>query len=142
MQFTAPNGEVFPCLVGRPEFTPPELIGVDWRTSRRALESDLFGLAIHIYMLLMDGAHPFQGGIWTGGGDRPEVTQLIKNGWFAGGQNSPLRPQRSAPAPTIWPPNIVAAWEQAFFEGRTVLTARPSATEWRDHLKATFDAMQ
>lgn len=57
-----------PALVGRPEYLPKELH--DYITNQNAQldtlpqpsfnrESDLFGLAIHIFQLLMNGTHPY-----------------------------------------------------------------------------------
>lgn len=60
--------EYMPSLVGRPEYLPKELH--DYVINQNAqldtlpqpsfnLESDLFGLAIHIFQLLMNGTHPY-----------------------------------------------------------------------------------
>ncbi len=68
MQFTR-GRHTYLCEVGRPEYTAPELQGVDFHKVVRGQESDLFALGVHIYMLLLDGAQPFRGGAWRGDGD-------------------------------------------------------------------------
>ena len=79
-----PNGDgpPFLCAVGRPEFTAPELLDVDLRLSPRPPSSDNFALAIHVYQLLMEGRHPFDG-VWHGGGDKPRRHELARLGLYA-----------------------------------------------------------
>src|SRR5262249_2006758 len=70
MQIRDPvSGEWFFCRVGRPEFTPPELVRADWASTVRHPSSDLFALAIHLYQLLLEGEHPFRG-VWRGDGEK------------------------------------------------------------------------
>ena len=64
----AANGTVYRCPVGKPEFTPPELQGKSFGQLDRTPEHDLFGLAVLIFQLLMEGSHPFSG-IFQGIGD-------------------------------------------------------------------------
>jgi DNA-binding helix-hairpin-helix protein with protein kinase domain len=74
-QVTDPrSGQVFRCPVGTPDFTPPELQGANFRMIDRKVEHDLFGLAVLLFQLLMNGEHPFDGttslethGGWTRG---------------------------------------------------------------------------
>lgn len=88
MQFTDRAGHQFLCAVARPEFTAPELAGVNLATTLREYPSDLFALAVHIHLLLMAGNHPFLRGQWTGSGDQPDAMSLAKSGWWAGGPGS------------------------------------------------------
>jgi len=53
------TGYVHRCLVGMPEYTPPELQGMDLNSLDRAPYHDCFGLAVLIFQLLMEGQHPF-----------------------------------------------------------------------------------
>ena len=56
MQVTDPvSGHRFLCGVGRPEYTPPELLGADWSKTVRDPSSDLFALAVHLHQLLLEG---------------------------------------------------------------------------------------
>lgn len=52
---------VFPCEVGVPEYTPPELQGRSFSGITRTINHDRFGLAVVIFQLLMMGRHPFSG---------------------------------------------------------------------------------
>jgi len=53
------RGDVFRSRVGKPEFTPPELLGMDFGEVNRTPEHDRFGLAVLLFLLLMEGTHPF-----------------------------------------------------------------------------------
>jgi len=53
------TNEIFRCPVGKGEFTPPELQGETFREHFRQPAHDLFGLAVLIFQLLMEGIHPF-----------------------------------------------------------------------------------
>lgn len=55
------NGISFPCVVGVPDFTPPELHGKNLASVQRTLEHDYFGLAVAIFHLLFMGRHPYAG---------------------------------------------------------------------------------
>ena len=55
------NGKAYPCVVGVPDFTPPELHGKNLATVQRTIEHDSFGLAVAIFHLLFMGRHPYAG---------------------------------------------------------------------------------
>src|SRR5690606_7730111 len=61
MQIAARNGVTFPCAVGKPEFTAPELTHGSLRDNPRTVETDIFALAVAAYQLLSGGATPHQG---------------------------------------------------------------------------------
>jgi len=136
MQFSTTDGRRFLCAVGRPEFTAPELSGVDLSATPRHRSSDLFALAVHIHLLLMAGNHPFLRGTWTGPGDQPDALTLAKSGEWAGGPNSRLRTHPLAPPPTFLPAPIQQLFARAFTEGAVNPASRPSAAEWRSALSA------
>lgn len=81
VQVPRTGGGFFRCTVGKPEFTPPELQGKDLSTVDRKPYSDDFSLAILIFLLLMEGRHPFSG-VWRGPGNPPTIPQHIKEGNF------------------------------------------------------------
>lgn len=135
MQFTDTHGQQFLCAVGRPEFTAPELVGIDLSTTARKKPSDLFALAVHIHLLLMAGNHPFLRGQWTGPGDQPDAISLAKSGWWAGGPGSPLLTHPLAPPPSFLPESIQRLFVRAFTDGARTPTARPTAAEWRAALQ-------
>lgn len=128
------GSRIFLCEVGRPEFTAPELQGVDLRKTARKEESDLFALAIHIYMLLLDGAHPFQAGEWSGRGERPSPVERIRAGYYSGGAKSPVKPMRTALPMHFLPDYVLALFERAFRLGVKDPSIRPTALEWRNAL--------
>lgn len=53
--------KAYPCDVGVPLFTAPELQGKDFRGLRRSANHDRFGLAVLLFHLLFQGRHPFAG---------------------------------------------------------------------------------
>ena len=65
---TAGNVVTYRSLVGKPEYTPPELQGVNFRSVDRSYEHDRFALGVLIFQLLMEGNHPFSVR-WQGRGD-------------------------------------------------------------------------
>lgn len=61
MQIQAADGSVYPCTVGKPEYTAPELSHGSLRDHVRTRESDVFAFAVAAYQLLTGGATPHQG---------------------------------------------------------------------------------
>jgi alpha-tubulin suppressor-like RCC1 family protein/serine/threonine protein kinase len=139
MQITSPMGEIFPCNVVVPEYTAPELHGKDIRKGVvRTEQHDLFGLAVLLYKLLMQGFHPFQG-IPSAGMPQVESAQVwcIKNNVFPHIANSFYGPPRYAPRITSLPPTLITLFLRAFLKGY----ARPTAVEWEaalTHLEQTL----
>ena len=64
------NGKIYPCEVGVPLYTPPELQDTEFREVVRTPNHDNFGLAILIFHLLFMGRHPFAGK-FRGQGEMP-----------------------------------------------------------------------
>jgi hypothetical protein len=123
------SGEWFFCRVGRPEFTPPELVRADWASTVRHPSSDLFALAIHLYQLLLEGEHPFRG-VWRGNGEKPPVSVLAGRGIWAHQNGGPLVPRPAAISAGLLPPALVAMFRQAFEDGAVDPGARPTAAQW------------
>jgi DNA-binding helix-hairpin-helix protein with protein kinase domain len=130
MQAPSGTGRVYRCLVGKAEYTPPELQGRDFGSVDRSPSHDAFGLGVLVCLLLMEGVHPFQG-IWRGGGTPPVVAQHIRDGNFAltaGGRLAP--PPYALPVETL-PPVVQALVRRCFLDGHRRPAARPSAAEWQ-----------
>ena len=53
------TGQIHRCAVGTDDFTPPELVGQSFREVDRSQNHDLFGLAVLIFELLLNGVHPY-----------------------------------------------------------------------------------
>ena len=123
----------FFCSVGRPEFTPPELLAANWRNTVRHPSSDLFALAIHLYQLLLEGEHPFRG-VWTGPGEKPAVTELASMGQWTHRRDGRLLPRPSAIPISVLPPDITRMFRVAFEDGAVNPGARPTARQWHQAL--------
>jgi DNA-binding helix-hairpin-helix protein with protein kinase domain len=75
------NGKIFPCEVGVPLYTPPELQETEFREVVRTPNHDNFGLAVLIFHLLFMGRHPFAGK-FLGRGEMP-IEKAIAERRFA-----------------------------------------------------------
>ena len=132
-QTTPPT--IYRCVVGKPEYTPPELQNVSFSQVDRNIHHDRFALAVVIYQLLMEGTHPFRG-IYTGPGEKPLVESCISNGFFLHGANgrTPLRPVRTAVGWNTLHEDIRALFRKCFDDGHSDPQARPSPRDWVDAL--------
>lgn len=130
--------EIYRCPVGKPQFTSPELQGVRFSEIDRSPEHDLFGLAVILFQLLMEGTHPFDG-VYQGAGDPPLQEERIAAGHFpySGEPRIPYTPKPIAPPFEILPPAIQSLFRKCFEAGHQDPQKRPSARLWRD---ALYDA--
>lgn len=129
------NETIYRCPVGRPEFTPPELQGEYFRDFNRTPEHDLFGLAVIIFMLLMEGTHPFSG-VYQGKDDPPLFGERIASGHFtySAKHHVPYRPAKSSPSFDIIAPPLRELFIQCFEEGHKDPDKRPDAQTWQNAL--------
>jgi DNA-binding helix-hairpin-helix protein with protein kinase domain len=120
----------FLCGVATPDFTPPELFGVDLERVARETSADSFGMAVLFFQLLMEGIHPFQGR-WLGSGDVADAASLIRAGAY--GHNPASRvmspPPLSLPI-SFLPGPLVTLFHKAFVDGHRDPAARPTAAQW------------
>ena len=126
------GGRRFPCEVGVPDFTPPELHGQSFKGVIRTQNHDCFGLAILVFHLLFMGRHPFTGVYQKGRADMP-TERAIREGRYVYGIHA-VRHEMDAP-PHSLPPAAGATAEVALlFERAFALQngapTRPSAAEW------------
>jgi len=131
------SGKTYRCPVGRPEFTPPELQGEYFRDVDRKPEHDLFGLAVIIFLLLMEGTHPFAG-IYRDSGEPPLYGERISSGHFTYSirRKVPYRPAKSAPPFEIIDPLLAQLFIRCFEDGHKDPSIRPSAQEWQNALQS------
>ena len=139
---TAPP-TIYRSMVGKPEYTPPELQGVSFAQVDRNIHHDRFALAVVIYQLLMEGTHPFRGR-FTGAGEPPKVETCISNGFFlhSASRSVPIIPM---PAAVEWDSlheDIRALFRKCFDEGHTDPQARPAPRDWVDALDASMGTMK
>lgn len=122
------NGKSYPCVVGVPDFTPPELHGKNLSAVQRTIEHDNFGLAVAIFHLLFMGRHPYAGRY-----NGPEISMgdAIAQNRFAFSLTRQASTQTTPPPGALtldmFPDSIAIAFENAF--GLTP-SARPSALDW------------
>ncbi len=105
----------FPCEVGVPLYTPPELQGQSFRGVVRTHNHDRFGLAVLIFHLLFVGRHPFSGRPLTRG-ELP-IEKAIKEFRFAYSRAAAqlqIAPPPQAPLLGIVPAEVGRLFERAF----------------------------
>lgn len=129
-QITDAQGLIYRCPVGKPEYTPPELQGVDLKTVNQTIEHDLFGLGVLLFQLLMGGFHPFTGVLNSNFSVERVDLYAIQQGWFPYGQTDALIPPPTAPPFTLLHPTLQHAFEQCFAGGFHEPTQRPTAWQW------------
>ncbi|MBD2439689.1 tetratricopeptide repeat protein [Nostoc sp. FACHB-110] len=136
------NNIVYRCPVGKPEFTPPELQNKVFAQHDREINHDLFGLAVLIFQLLMEGAHPFSG-IFQGTAEPPPYEARIAAGHFTYSQQRkvPYVPTPIAPAWEMLHPSLQELFVQCFEAGHSNAYLRPSAQTWLSTLAEVEDAL-
>lgn len=121
---------LFPCDVGVPQFTAPELQDRSFHGLRRTPNHDNFGLALLCFHLLFMGRHPFAGR-YHGKGDMP-IERAIKECRFAFSQHAASHlmeaPPHTLPLATL-PQPVAQLFERAFAPPHSN-RSRPTAREW------------
>jgi DNA-binding helix-hairpin-helix protein with protein kinase domain/Flp pilus assembly protein TadD len=130
------KGRIFPCRVGVPLFTPPELQGRRLEDVVRTKDHDRFGLAVLVFHLLFMGRHPWAGRHPT---RAINVDTAIKEGMFAFGSEAEkqgwLPPPFSLHLADI-PVALVRLFEGALGREGAAGRARPAAAQWVAVLEA------
>lgn len=128
------NGKSYPCVVGVPDFTPPELHGKNFASVRRTIEHDNFGLAVAIFHLLFMGRHPYAGRY-----NGPDISMgdAIAQNRFAFSLIRQAATQTAPPPGSLtldmFPDAISHAFENAFGLSPA---ARPTALDWINALSS------
>ena len=137
------SGRIFPSSAGAEEFMPPELQGYHFTKGRvDRYDSDLFGLAVMVFRLFMDGIHPFQAE-GEGVSVYSEMGEKIQNGLFAfASPDHHIHPPSFAPDYRLVPPAIRRLFYRCFVDGVAEPARRPSAGEWKDCLHSEIMAMK
>jgi DNA-binding helix-hairpin-helix protein with protein kinase domain len=130
------NGKVYPCEVGVPLYTPPELQDTEFREVVRTPNHDNFGLAVLIFHLLFMGRHPFAGK-YLGRGEMP-IEKAIAEQRFAFAKDV-QRTQMLPPPACITldhvPQEIGDVFSSAFGAGG-IGSGRPDGKQWIAELAA------
>ena len=134
-------GRTYPCEVGVPTFTPPELQGTSLRGVKRTPNHDAFGLAVLVFHLLFMGRHPFAG--------RPldqadvPIPKAISEFRFAYGARAASRkmqpPPGSLPLAAVGA-SMAALFEQAFSADGAREHGRPLPRAWMTELENLMNA--
>ncbi|MBN9506676.1 MAG: topoisomerase DNA-binding C4 zinc finger domain-containing protein [Altererythrobacter sp.] len=129
----AREGRAFPCVVGVPDFTPPELHGLNLSTVTRTRAHDHFGLAVAIFHLLAMGKHPYAGRF--AGGDL-SMGEAIAQNRFAFSLIRKNETRTTPPPGSVslqdFPAPVARAFEAAFGLDPAM---RPDASQWVTALK-------
>ncbi|MBR8833867.1 MAG: tetratricopeptide repeat protein [Stigonema ocellatum SAG 48.90 = DSM 106950] len=125
------NNIIYRCPVGKPEFTPPELQNKTFAECDRSVAHDLFGLAVLIFQLLMEGVHPFSG-IFQGSGEPPTYEGRIAQGHFTYSQKQcvPYIPTPISPPWEILNLSLQELFVRCFEDGHNNPLLRPTAQTW------------
>lgn len=121
---------VFHCRVQKPEYTPPELQGKSYSSVTLRPEHDAFALAVLVFLLLMQGRHPYAGkGVQT-----PEEGIRAGRSLLEG-----LEPGVGTPSAGILPAPLRRLFLRAF---RPVARGRPTAAQWKRALEAEYERLR
>ena len=119
--------ETHRCLVGVPEYTPPELLGQSLTKVIRTVDHDGFGLAVAIFQLLAMGRHPYVGAYSKG--EMPLPRAIAEHRFaYSLKRSVGMTPPPGASTLKDFTPQLASAFEAAFTapSGRP----RPSALQW------------
>lgn len=141
MQIANPHGGDFLCQVGRPDFTAPELIWTDGGSTSRAPSSDLFPLAVHVHLLLLEGVHPFDG-LWDGRDEKPKRLPLATKGLYVYSGNHRLKPHPLWMNFGLVPKPVQDLFRRAFINGARDPSQRPTGAEWHATLDETRSTLR
>jgi DNA-binding helix-hairpin-helix protein with protein kinase domain len=131
-QVRAPDGRIFRCEVGVPEYTPSELHRRKFSELDRTPNNDCFGLAVLIFHLLMMGRHPFAG-VFLGKGDMP-LEKAIQEGRFAyarNGSTMQMKPPPNTLPMSVLDTRLVELFERAFAPSKGTPPTRPTPAQWK-----------
>jgi hypothetical protein len=142
MQVVDPeSGRRFPCVAGRDACTPPELqLPASLSSTFRASTSDIFTLALHLHLLLLQGAHPFRGR-WMQRGINPPEHVLAQQALWSYGGDQRLAPYPDTPPLTVLPATLQRYFRAAFVDGARNPEARPPAQAWLTELARLHESL-
>ncbi|MDM8532109.1 hypothetical protein QUF63_13135 [Anaerolineales bacterium HSG25] len=155
LQILSDDGQIHRCRVGKAEYTPPELQGISFDKIDQTIEHDLFGLAVLIFQLLMQGFHPFAGVLSSQMSVGRVDLYCIKKGLFpynsapenmaekymeqfrdwAMPSANLVKPPPAAPPFEMLSPDLQAAFMACFVDGHKNPTRRPTAITWYNLLR-------
>ncbi len=133
IQVTTATGQVLRCPVGVPEYTSPELQGIDFKTVDRDNYHDAFALSVMIFQLLMEGYHPFTGTLIRPHNSVTDPANLycIQKGIYPYAPNRIFTAPKFAPDYNILHPVVRALFDRCFVNASAGNRRnRPLPIEW------------
>lgn len=121
------KGLVHKCMVGVPEYTPPELQGRKLDLER-SVNHDTFGLAVCLFELLCMCRHPFAGRPKGATDDDLETSIRLFDFAYSTTRAVSVTPPPASVRGTDFPPTLWLLFEKAF--SPQGLGGRPSAEQW------------
>lgn len=133
---------VFPCPVGKPEYTAPELQGQSFQETVQQPAQDCFGLGVLIFQLLMEGSHPFRAR-WLAAGDPPPIEERIRQGCFphVARPSCPVAIPASLPKLDQLAPRLGSLMHRCFVEGHHTPASRPTPEIWSQAIAEAEQAL-
>jgi DNA-binding helix-hairpin-helix protein with protein kinase domain len=130
------NAKVYPCEVGVPLYTPPELQETEFREVVRTPNHDNFGLAVLIFHLLFMGRHPFAGK-FLGRGEMPIEKAIgeLRFAFAAEVERTQMLPPPACITPAHLPQEVGELFTRAF-DPDSARNARPDGRQWIAALEA------
>ncbi|MHC2534171.1 helix-hairpin-helix domain-containing protein [Bradyrhizobium diazoefficiens] len=121
----------FLCVVGVPEYTPPELQGKPLKSIVRTTDHDAFGLAVCLFQLLCMDRHPFSGH-FTGKAEMPLEKAIAEYRFAYSSRNTGMISPPGTVRLDDFTPKVAQLFEAAFSPNH--VGSRPSASTWIDAL--------
>jgi len=135
-QVRGANRQVYRCMVGKEDFTPPELQGMSLDKINRLPQHDNFSLGVLIFRILMEGQYPFAGILKANLQlNEPEQFYCLKKGIFPYVRNPVASPPLLSPSFDSLPPDVKDLMIRCFMVGHAHPKARPSAADWAQVLE-------
>jgi len=144
IQVTTAIGQVLRCPVGVPEYTSPELQGIDFKTVDRDNYHDAFALSVMIFQLLMEGYHPFTGTLIRPHNSVTDPANLycIQKGIYPYAPNRIFTAPKFAPDYNILHPVVRSLFDRCFVNASVGNRRnRPLPIEWYRALRKAEDEL-
>jgi serine/threonine protein kinase len=125
------GNKTYRCTVGKGEYTPPELQGKPFEKINRSKGHDAFGLAVLLFLLLMEGVHPFSG-VYLPEGEPPGLLENIRTKRSAYLKSKDLKPMPIAPPFGSLPTSLQRLFKRALGARPR---GRPTAGAWLRELE-------
>ncbi len=125
------GGTMYRCMVGKGEYTPPELQGKMFEKINRSKHHDSFALSVLLFLLLMEGVHPFSG-VYVPAGEPPGLLDNIRNKRSPYLKTEDLKPMPIAPTFGALPNTMQQCFKRALGARPRW---RPSAGAWLRELE-------